>query len=148
MNTAKEKIDDLAKCLEEYYMRILEENNFRLFAFKPKSKVVEEFDREEKRCLKSAFFFFRAENAINKKQYIISDNFQLNDIRNRYTKDSYYNARFCISIKNYENDPDYLNKIENFFKKKINERILIQKVGNDLPYSNRFNLNKNLLIEK
>ncbi|HGY5117119.1 TPA: hypothetical protein ACNV5N_005066 [Citrobacter freundii] len=140
MDKAQKEVDLLAKKLELYYMKLLKKNSFRIFGFSCKKKKTE-IDSSEKRGLKDCMYVFKTESAIRKKD-IVSKYFILKDMKHQYMKNTYFNAYFCIDRKQYENDEDYLNKVENDFKEMIKSKIERNEKTEDITYNERFKINE------
>ncbi|EOZ0808307.1 TPA: hypothetical protein IFJ35_005191 [Escherichia coli] len=141
MDKAQKEVDLLAKRLELYYMKLLKKNNFRIFGFSCKNKKTE-IDSSEKRGLKDCMFVFKTESTIRKKD-IVSKYFILENMKHQYIKNTYFNAYFCIDRKKYENDENYLNKIEKDFKEIIKSKIERNEKTKDIIYNDRFKIKIN-----
>lgn len=138
-NQAQVDVDNLALRLESYYLEVLEKNNFRLFGFKCKNRIVTTFESEEKRKLKDHVIFFKPKSLIRKKKHIVSNHFILKDIMQRFTAE-YYDAYFCIDKELYENNKSYLDDIEKQFKDLIELRIIYNEQCKDIVYTDRSKL--------
>jgi len=133
---AQIEVDLLAQRLEDYYFNLLKENNFRIFGFHCKS-VKKDIDSPEKKGLKNIFQrIFKTKRDIRKND-IVSKNFILENIRQQYIKDLYFNAYFCIDRNIYNENENYLKDIEKSFKEIIDLALKVKERNKNIKYDCR-----------